>query len=215
MNPDNTDAQERETRITALLLGELDATEAAEVQAAVDANPEWSRLHDRLRQTMELVREATASETSEAMAAHTAVRLSEARRADLAKRFKMIPTDGSRGTTRGSKGFSYWGIPIAAAAVVTLALSWLNLSVDGLQRAETLATAFTHEREVAEKARGYERNAALFGEPAVSSKGVPSLAMRGLKSRSINNASPQRADREYANGSVVDDSGHAPPVEWL
>ncbi len=54
----NPEYNEMEVRITALLLGELTAEEAAEVQAAIAQDPELQRLHDRLKAVLGLVREA-------------------------------------------------------------------------------------------------------------------------------------------------------------
>ena len=56
---------EREQRLTALLLGELPPTEAEEVRRALAADPELAREHERLRHTIELVRETTALDLDE------------------------------------------------------------------------------------------------------------------------------------------------------
>ena len=63
MNPElpRNPREEMELRLTALLLGELSADEAAAVREAIAKDPELSKLHDDLKQTIHLVREATTS----------------------------------------------------------------------------------------------------------------------------------------------------------
>lgn len=62
MNPDlpSTPREEWEARLTALLLGELDPAEAASVRERLAQDPELASWHEQLRQTLELVRAASA-----------------------------------------------------------------------------------------------------------------------------------------------------------
>ena len=62
MNPDKplTPREELEIRLTAMLMGELPAEEAAALQGQIARDPELAALHARLRQAMELLREASA-----------------------------------------------------------------------------------------------------------------------------------------------------------
>ena len=125
MNPEHQGPEEVESRITALLLGELESAEAMELEAAIERAPELARLRDRLRQTIDLVREATAPQPETASALPFAGQLSEPRRTELLKRFKVVPLveGASRKQTRS------WIIPIAAAAGLTVALSLLSFSL--------------------------------------------------------------------------------------
>ena len=131
MNPEHKGPEEFEAKISALLLGELEAAEAAEVLAAIAANPELRRTRDRLQQTIDLVREATVRQPETASASPLAVQLSEPRRAELLKRFKVVPLaeQAAKGQTRS------WWVPIAAAAGLTVALSLLSLSLGSWDRA--------------------------------------------------------------------------------
>ncbi|MCL4178804.1 MAG: von Willebrand factor type A domain-containing protein [Verrucomicrobia bacterium] len=129
MKPDETRPDEFEAKITALLLGELEAAEAAEVEAAIAANPDWGKLRDRLLRTIELVREATASEPGTAGAPATS-QLSDKRRAELLKRFRVValPEPGASRAPRS------WWVPMAAAAGLVLLLSGLSMSVGSCNR---------------------------------------------------------------------------------
>ncbi len=131
MNPEHRGPDELEAKISALLLGELEAAEAAEVRATIAADPELRRLRDRLQQTIGLVREATVRQPEIASASPLAVQLSEPRRAELLKRFKVLPLaeQAAKGPTRS------WWVPIAAAAGLTVTLSLLSLSLGSWDRA--------------------------------------------------------------------------------
>jgi hypothetical protein len=62
MNPDKpqTPREELEVRLTALLMGELSPEEAAAMQTLMANDAELTALHARLRQAIELLREAIA-----------------------------------------------------------------------------------------------------------------------------------------------------------
>src|SRR6266446_669211 len=92
MNPDSpkTPQEEMETRLLALLLGELPEEEAAAWRAAIATNPELAKLHDRLKQTVNLVREAAAIPPETKSPQASPLQLSEERRKKLLTHF-MIP----------------------------------------------------------------------------------------------------------------------------
>src|SRR5437773_2308050 len=93
MNPESTPSprEELEARITALLLGELSPTEAEAVQQAIAQDVELSRLHDRLKQTIEFVRETAATHGHEHVSQAERPTLSPERHEKLMKLFKVIP----------------------------------------------------------------------------------------------------------------------------
>ena len=93
----NSDSQpvippEIEVRITALLLGELPEDEATALQEQLRRNPEWALFHERMRQTMDLVREATRAGEEHAVSSVAGHRLTSARRRTLLAVFKTAPT---------------------------------------------------------------------------------------------------------------------------
>ena len=58
--PSQPGREDIETRLTALLLGELPPSEAELLRWTMARDPELARLHDRLKNTIDLVREAAA-----------------------------------------------------------------------------------------------------------------------------------------------------------
>src|SRR5262245_58622778 len=90
MNSDfpQSPGEELEARITALLLGELTEAEADLLRRRIAEEPELVRLHDQLKQTICLVREAAASPQHE-LAQADAPKLSNERRQKLLESFKI------------------------------------------------------------------------------------------------------------------------------
>jgi Mg-chelatase subunit ChlD/anti-sigma factor RsiW len=92
MNPDSpkTPREELEARLTALLLGELSADDAAAVRQAIEQDAELAKLFARLQQTVGLVREAVASPGEPASAQTAPLKLSDERRQKLLAHFKTV-----------------------------------------------------------------------------------------------------------------------------
>ena len=114
MNPDFSQltGEERAPRLTALLLGELPADEAAEIQRALDADPELAREHARLQQTIALVRETTALERK-VSADGTPLKLDDTRREKLLAAFQK-PAPRAAAARRRRK----WFVPASVAAAL-------------------------------------------------------------------------------------------------
>jgi len=77
-----------EVQVTALLLGELSADEAASLRARIEADPALRALHDRLRIAIELTREATRSPQPKDLPRPEVPRLDPARREQLLAQFR-------------------------------------------------------------------------------------------------------------------------------
>jgi Mg-chelatase subunit ChlD len=117
MNSDtpNTPREEMEARVTALLLGELSAEEAAVVRQAIEQDVELAQLHERLKRTISLVGEATASPGAPAAAQPLPLKLSDARRQKLLQHFKTVaPKEFSQPPRRGMR----WYVPMSIAAAL-------------------------------------------------------------------------------------------------
>jgi Mg-chelatase subunit ChlD len=130
---------EFEAKVTALLLGELAPAEADEVRRALELNPELSKLHAQLKQTIELVREAERR-PAEAASSHPAqTRLSAERREQLLERFKVIapPELAARKPARISWQFA---MGMAAALILLLSVAGLSL-IPALARPKTKGMA--------------------------------------------------------------------------
>ena len=92
LNPDLTPGgrAELEARVTALLLGELSAEDAAALRQIMSQDAALAKLHDRLRRTLDLVRETAASSAGGISEQTAPFRLSPARREALLAHFKTI-----------------------------------------------------------------------------------------------------------------------------
>ena len=89
MNPDQPSREQIEARITALLLGELPADEAALLRYTIAQDPALQKLHDQLQSALPLVREA-AKHPADAPAEKPApLKLSTDRREKLLAHFKI------------------------------------------------------------------------------------------------------------------------------
>ncbi|MGA2248006.1 MAG: von Willebrand factor type A domain-containing protein [Verrucomicrobiota bacterium] len=88
MNPDQPSREQIETRITALLLGELPADEAALLRYTMAQDPALQRLHDELQSTLVLVREAARNPEEPTIEKAAPLELSAERRQKLLAHFK-------------------------------------------------------------------------------------------------------------------------------
>jgi len=93
MNPEppKNPREELELRLTALLLGELSGAEAAAVRADIAKDPELTRLHDDLKQTIRLVRVAATTPDEPLPADIAQLKLSKKRRKKLLTAFAIPP----------------------------------------------------------------------------------------------------------------------------
>jgi len=114
-----------EVQVTALLLGELPATEAEVLRARIAADPALRTLHDRLRIAIELTREVSRAKPAKELPRHEAPRLDPARRDQLLARFRTPATPDnvlalpSRPARRSSNRREW--LAMAAMLVVLLA----------------------------------------------------------------------------------------------
>jgi Mg-chelatase subunit ChlD len=122
MNPElpNNDREQQEARITALLLGELNAEEAAALRKAISEDAALAKLHERLRLTMELVRETSATPAGDLAKQPAPLRLSAARREALLAHFKTVPMPEAKPPQVVRISFL---IKLAAAAAILLVVA--------------------------------------------------------------------------------------------
>lgn len=104
MNPElpSTPREELEAKLSALLLGELEAVEAAALREVIARDPALARLHDELRQTIALVRAASA-QSEEPLPGITALpKLSDAKRMRLLEQLRGNSGVASNDATDGA-----------------------------------------------------------------------------------------------------------------
>ncbi|MEY2429926.1 MAG: Ca-activated chloride channel [Verrucomicrobiota bacterium] len=92
MNPDlpNNPREELEAQLTSLILGELPAEQAFALGRAIEQDAGLAKLYERLKQTIQLVRETEASPTEQTAAQPTPLKLSDERRQKLLQQFKTV-----------------------------------------------------------------------------------------------------------------------------
>jgi Mg-chelatase subunit ChlD/type II secretory pathway pseudopilin PulG len=121
MNPEKPSREQIEARLTALLLGELPAEEAALLRWTISQDAELVKLHDQLQVTIGFVREATAHPTE--TSAEKAVRrtLTEERRQKLLAHFKT-PRPHTKDPIFWLKRIEVPRLVLALAAVAIIAV---------------------------------------------------------------------------------------------
>ena len=82
--------QALETSLTALILGELPDDQARFLRQAIATDPELAKSYERLKRTIELVRETETSPQGEPALESSAPKLDERRRQQLLQRFKTV-----------------------------------------------------------------------------------------------------------------------------
>ena len=138
MNPDfpKTPREELEAKLTALLLGELPDEEAAALRHTIEQDAELAGLYERLKQTIELVRETAASPNEETTEQTEALKLSEERREKLLAHFKTVaPKEFARPRRREMP----WYVPMSAAAILVFLIGGVALLPDLRPRFELMA----------------------------------------------------------------------------
>src|ERR1035437_2347673 len=113
-----------ESSLTALLLGELPHEEAAALHQKLAQDAELAKLYERLKQTINLVRETISSPAAQTAGQPTPLKLSDQRRQKLLQQFKTVaPKEFAPPRRRAMP----WLVPvgIAAALVALLAATLL------------------------------------------------------------------------------------------
>src|SRR5439155_22503052 len=125
--------EELESQLTAFILGELPAEQAFELGRSIEQDVELARLYQRLKVTVELVRETTSHPAEQPTAHPAPLKLSAERREKLLARFKTI-TPMQLSEPHPSR--RAWLVPLAAAAILLLLAS---ISIPNLIRVRTTA----------------------------------------------------------------------------
>jgi len=117
MNPDtpHNSREELEAGLTALLLGELPPAQADELRRAIEQDASLAALYQRLKLTIDLVRETAVQPAQQTAAQPPPLKLSEGRRQELLAHFKTLtPKEFARPRRQ------QWRLPVLAAAAAML-----------------------------------------------------------------------------------------------
>ena len=182
MNPDFSKDERAalESSLTALLLGELPHDQAAALHQKLAQDVEFAKLYERLKQTINLVREAVASPASQTADQPTPHKLSDERRQELLQQFKTItPKQFAPPRRRRTP----WLVRVGIAAALVLLL------------AATLLPHFTNRtRSLAQKAMNRDVGERLQISGAASAPSADS----SLGNLSRNDGQDQNASGEHA-----------------
>jgi anti-sigma factor RsiW len=225
--PPPDDRAELEARVTALLLGELSAEDAAAMRQILARDAGLAKLHERLRLTLDLVRESAATPAGELTGQPVPLKLSPARREALLAHFKTLaPREFARPKARRMSLI----VELAAAAAILLVAAGLLLP--SLSRAKNKASVMAHidVASVAaprQSAAASKANLALKPAPPPASPiylGAPSgessgeqLADQGLKPNargvSVDQALSALSESEGLTINRQADTAHAGTVD--
>jgi len=131
MNPDQPSREQIEARITALLLGELPADEAALLRYTMAQDPALQQLHDELQSTLVLVREAAKHPADAPVEKSAPLKLSAERRQKLLAHFKTQRTTRTQGEREPLFWLRRiempWLVPVLAAVAIIAVLAAMLL----------------------------------------------------------------------------------------
>ncbi len=126
MNPDSPidPRAALESSLTALLLGELPHDQAAALHQKLAQDAELAKLYERLKQTINLVRETISSPAAQTADQPTPLKLSDQRRQKLLQQFKTVAPKEFVPPRRRAMP---WLVPVGIAAAFVLILGALLL----------------------------------------------------------------------------------------
>ncbi len=150
-------------KLSAWLLGELSAEEAAEVECAVAADPALKLATHEMERVQRLLANTLSVQEASLFPRQRNIILQEARRMDASSRVVVFPAR--------SKSPASWFFPIAAAAVLALA-SWLLIQLPGGEHSQ-MADGGKNAKKTA--IPGME--VASWPAPAPKDLGSPAVAM--------------------------------------
>lgn len=130
-----------ESKITALLLGELAPADARAVERAIAADPALAALRNRLQNTMSFVRDAVTQPVGSASAGAVQPRLSDKRREDLTRHFKLLARPERSAWERR---WLAWLVPMTAAAALVV-IAALFLPALGKAKSKSQSVAYRRQ----------------------------------------------------------------------
>jgi Mg-chelatase subunit ChlD/anti-sigma factor RsiW len=126
MNPEmpQKPQDELESSLTALLLGELPHEQAAALHQKLAQDADLAKLYERLKHTINLVRETVASPAAETAAPPVPLKLSDQRRQKLVQHFKTVaPKEFVQPRRRAMS----WLVPVGIAAALVVIIGSVAL----------------------------------------------------------------------------------------
>lgn len=202
--------EEMELRITALLLGELSVEDASAVREAIAKDAELSKLHDDLKETIQLVQTVITSVGEPAAEQAAPLQLSEERRQKLLTSFVIPPLKPSHRKSkpvfqfRLIEALAVLAIIAALAAILVVPIGFVRREQDGV----TTTTELALSRFAADSALERARAEILKQEPSVAgTDNVQSLHVAGYAQ--VDPAQLNIVDnRVQVSGQITDPRGN-------
>ena len=216
MNPESSQPSpdDREARLTALLLGELPVAEAESLRAEIAADAELAKVFRRLSLAHELTRETVRSPEPKELSKPEALQLSAERRAALLAKFKTPPAKVVALPTSARKAWADRRELLALAAMLVAVVTSAGLLLPSLAKAKSKAQRVSAEHLLAKRAEFETQSereelsdapAKAAASPAAQTMtlGEPSLASRsGLVPAEKRSLAEAKAAEE-ARGDMV------------
>jgi Mg-chelatase subunit ChlD len=208
MTPDSPidPRQALEASLTALLLGELPPDQATFLRHVMSGDPELAKIYQRLKQTIELVRETETTPAVESQAEQPTLKLSDERRQALLQHFKTVaPKEFAKPPQRRVS----WLIPVAAAVAFLALIS--SMMLPALSKAKSKGALFSNRTwslgrrespELQNEDASYLRSA-LIPKRSVDNPKGPSTAGGGAPVATASPAPPAPAVPPNQNQTVI------------
>ena len=181
MNPDlpHQSPEELEASLTALLLGELAPEQAAGLRRAIEQDAALAALHQRLKLTIDLVREAAAHPTEQAEVQRAPLKLSERRRQELLAHFKTVtPREFAR-----RRRHEWASRALVGMAAVVVGMAALALLVPNFVKARSQSRAKLRASGASFRAQLSDREAAAVAGFLAAAGGQPASARSQAKGK--------------------------------
>ena len=136
---------ELESSLTALLLGELPHEQAAVLHQRLAQDADLAKLYERLKHTINLVRETVASPAEQTASQPAPLKLSDQRRQKLLQHFKTVTPKEFTLPPRRSRPRQYgvpWLVPVGIAAAFVVILGGLFLPAWTSTKSRSQSRAF-------------------------------------------------------------------------
>jgi len=161
--------QALEASLTALLLGELPPDQAAFLRQVMAGDPELAKMYQRLKRTIDLVRETETTPVDQPAVEPATLKLSDERRQELFQHFKTIaPREFAEPPRRRVP----WLLPVAAAVAFLTLIS--SLLLPSLSRSKSKSMGGTWSMEPLRLPLG-DRDASVASAPSAPAVKNPLL----------------------------------------